>query len=124
VTCEVALISACSDLHSKYLAGLDSKPELRDLMNEVAAKIPSRWRSMGIQLGVDTPILDAIASISQGEPNKCFELVFTHWEKQKKERYPYTWLTIVETLQLAAVGENRLAEEIRTKLTGIQSSQL
>lgn len=94
-------------------------------MNEVAAKIPSRWRSIGIQLGVDTPILDAIASISPGDLNKCFESVFTRWKEQEKEEYPYTWLTIVETLQLPAVGENiRLAKEIRTKLTGIPSSQL
>ena len=34
-------------------AGLKSEPELPDLMNEVAAEIPGRWRDVGLQLGVD-----------------------------------------------------------------------
>ena len=38
------------DLHSKYPATLDSKPELSDL---VATKIQSKWTDVGSQLGLD-----------------------------------------------------------------------
>ena len=41
------------DLYNKHPDGLESAPELQDLMNVVAAKIPSKWRDMGVQLGVD-----------------------------------------------------------------------
>ena len=44
---------ASKGLASKYPAGLKSEPELPDLMNEVAAEIPGRWRDVGLQLGVD-----------------------------------------------------------------------
>ena len=45
-------------LSSKYPAGLESEPELSDLMNEVAAEIPSKWRDVGVQLGVDHSVLE------------------------------------------------------------------
>ena len=74
-----------SDLYSKYPAGLDSEPELSDLMNEVAAKIPSKWRDMGMQLGLDEGRLDAIALISSGNTNHCFSNVFTLWKNHADE---------------------------------------
>lgn len=104
-----------SDLYSKYPAGLDSEPELSDLMNEVAAKIPSKWRDMGMQLGLDEGRLDAVALISSGNTNHCFSNVFTLWKNQT--RHPYTWLVAVQALQSASVQENRLAEEIKMNLT-------
>ena len=105
-------------LHSKYPNGLDSQPELADLMNEVAAKIPGKWRDVGLQLGIDQEGLDGIGTISPGDVNHCYSNAFTRWKNQKSQKYPYTWSTVVQALKTPAVGEDRLADEIKNKLTG------
>ena len=112
------IVVSYTDLHDKYPAGLDSVPELPDLMNEVAAKVPSKWRDVGLQLGVDQSILDGITTISQGDTNLCYSNVFTRWKNQNSTTHPYTWSTIVQALQTPAVGEERLADKIKNKLSG------
>ena len=104
-------------LSSKYPAGLESEPELPDLMNEVAAEIPNRWRDVGVQLGVDDSVLEGIALISPGDINRCHSNVFTRWKNQNSTKYPYTWSTIVQALESRAVGEKRLADKIKNELT-------
>ena len=104
-------------LHSKYPTGLDSQPELADLMNEVAAEIPGKWRDVGLQLGMDHGVLDGIAAISPGDINHCYSNVFTRWKNQKSQSYPYTWSTVVQALKARAVGEERLADKIKNELT-------
>ena len=101
---------------SDYPAGFDSEPELRKLMNEVAAKIPGKWRDVGLQLGVDQSILDGIATISLGDTNLCYSNVFTRWKNQNSTAHPYTWSTIVQALKAPAVGEERLADKISAML--------
>lgn len=105
-------------LSSKYPAGLENEPELPDLMNEVAAEIPNRWRDVGIQLGVNHGVLEGIATISLGDTNQCYSNVFIRWKNQHLETHPYTWSTIVQALESRAVGEKRLASRIKNKLTG------
>ena len=105
-----------TDLHSKYPAGLDSEPELADLMNEVAAKIPGRWRDVGLQLGLDESVLQGITSINQGDTNLCYINVFTRW-KNYSTTHPYTWSAVVQALKAPSVGESRLADMIMNKLT-------
>ena len=102
------------DLHSKYPAGLDSEPELLDLMNEVAAEIPSKWKDVGLQLGLDHGVLEGV----RGDNSHCYMDVFTQWKNQNSTTYPYTWSTIVQALQTPAVSEKRLADKIKNKLTG------
>ena len=97
---------------------MDSEPELPDLMNEVAAKIPSKWSDVGLQLQVDPDVQEGIARISPGDTNRCYSNVFTQWKNQNSTTHPYTWLTIVQALKAPAVGESRLAEKIKDKLTG------
>ena len=41
------VISSLAGLGSKY-AGLESKPELSDLMNEVASNVSAKWREISI----------------------------------------------------------------------------
>ena len=105
-----------TDLHSKYPAGLDSEPELPDLMNEVAAKIPARWRDVGLQLGLDESVLQGITYISQGDTNLCYINVFTRW-KNHSTTHPYTWSTMLQALKAPSVGESSLADTIEKKLT-------
>ena len=106
------------DLHSKYAAGLDSEPDLSDLSNEIAAEIPSKWRDMGQQLGLDQGLLEGIALISPGDTNHCYSNVFTRWKNKNLTTHPYTWSTVVQALKTPAVGEERLANGIKNKLTG------
>lgn len=96
---------------------MDSEPKLSDLLNEVAAVIPSKWRDIGLQLGLDKGALDGIAVISPGDNNHCFANVFTQWKSQNSATHPYTWSTVLKALQTASVGEGRLSEEIEKKLT-------
>ena len=103
-----------TDLHNKYPAGLDSEPEFPDLMNEVAAAIPSKWKDVGLQLGLDHGVLEGIG----GDNNHCYMDVFTQWKNQTSTTHPYTWSTIVQALQTPAVSEKRLADKIKNKLTG------
>ena len=105
-----------SGLHSKYPAGLDSQPELPDLMNEVAAKIPSKWVDVGLQLGLDQGVLVGIASTSLGDTHLCYSNVFSRWKNQTSTTHPHTWSTIVQALKTQVVGEERLADEIMSKL--------
>ena len=112
------MVLSCTGLATKCPAGLHGEPELPDLMNEVAAKIPGKWRDVGLQLGVDLSILEGIATISLGDTNLCYSNVFTRWKNQNLPTYPYTWSTIVQALKAPAVGEERLADKISTMLIG------
>ena len=82
-------------------------------MNEVAP-IPSKWKDVGLQLGLDHGVLEGIG----GDNSHCYMDVFTRWEKQNSTTHPYTWSTIVHVLQTPAVGEEKLADKIKIKLTG------
>ena len=104
---------------SRYQHGLDSEPELPDLMNEVAAEIPCKWRDLGLQLGVSQGVLDGIAASRPEDINNRFSDVFTKWKNQNSP--PYTWSTVVHVLQNPAVGQNRLADKIIKKFTIHQS---
>ena len=82
-------------------------------MNYIASKIPVKWRSVGIQLGLSSSTLDSIQSNNAGKPHACldsFEQVFSAWEKQGPS--PYTWDVIINVLRTPAVGEVALADEL------------
>ena len=106
------------DLHNKYPAGLDSEPDLPDLINEIAAEIPTKWKDMGQQLGLDQGKIEGIALISPGDTNQCYSNVFSMWKNSNSTAHPYTWLTVVQALQTQGVGQERLAAKIKNKLTG------
>ena len=93
-----------------------SSPELTDLMNDVAAVIPAKWRSVGVQLKLSDGTLDGIQNQNARTPDCCkhsFEQVFTEWRKQKTS--PHTWQTIINALRAPAVSELELASRISTK---------
>eukprot|EP00731_Ephydatia_muelleri_P034169 Em0049g16a len=107
--------------HVETLEGGDSSASifmcnLKDLMNDIASKIPAKWRSVGIQLELPSGTLDSIEEKMAGKPRACldsFEQVFTTWERQGPS--PYTWNTIIEVLREPAVGEVALADELEVK---------
>ena len=108
----------CTGLHSKYPAGLVSEPKLSDLMDEIAAEIPGKWRDVGLQLGLDQGVLDGIALNSQGNTNHSYSNVFTKWKNLNSTTHPYTWSTVVQALESRTVEEKLLASKIKNELTG------
>ena len=90
-------------------------------MNEVAAKIPARWRDVGIELGLSTDDLDGVSTMSL-DPNRCFEHIFSKWKERMAK--PYNWNTIIQALRSPQVGHDRLAEALRVKLGGQERSSL
>ena len=97
------------------VVGLDNEPDVSDLMNEVAAKIPNKWRDVGLQLGLDQSELDGIANENPRDTNLCYSKVFTRWKNKNSAAHPYNWSTIVRALRAPAVGEERLADETKTR---------
>ena len=86
-----------------------------DFMNEVAAAIPSKWRAVGIQLGLSQSYLDGIQSNHAGKPQapqSSFEEVFIEWKKKATN----TWTSVIKALMTPAVGEVSLAESLQEKL--------
>ena len=106
--------SSFSDLSRKYAKRLESEPELSDLMNEVASKVPAKWRQISIQLGLTPSDQECFMASSPSDPLQCFTSVFRVWKNRATRLY--TWSTVIEALESPAVDEKRLAEELRTKL--------
>ena len=124
-----------ADLGSKYF-GLESEPELSDLMNEVASKVPAKWKQISIQLGLTPEDQKHFMELTSGDPLQCFTSVFRVWKSRATRPYtdwksratrpytdwksratrPYTWSTVIEALESPAVNEMRLAQELRKKL--------
>ena len=106
-------LSSLAGLTQKY-AGLDSEPELSDLMNEVASQVCAKWKDISIQLGLTLNDQKYFMELTLGDPKQCFTFVFTVWKSRATR--PYTWSTVIQALESPAVDEKRLAQELRTKL--------
>ena len=94
---------------------IGKKPTMEDLMNDVAAEVPFKWRFIGIQLKVPQRDLDNIQSEVAGRPNMnfhAFEMMLNKWMTLDPQ---YTWSTIIGALEKPSVGEVTLAAEFRKK---------
>ena len=109
----VSICSSLAGLRNKY-AGLESEPELLDLMNEVASKVSAKWKEISIQLGLTLNDQKCFIEVTFGDPKQCMTFVFTVWKSRGTR--PYTWSTVIEVLETPAVDEMRIAQELRTKL--------
>ena len=83
-------------------------------MNEVASKVPAKWKQISIQLGLTPDDQKHFMELSSGDPKQCFTFLFTVWKGRATR--PYKWSTVIEALESPAVDEVRLAHELRTKL--------
>ena len=95
----------------------DRTPNLDELMNDVAAVIPAKWRFVGVQLKLPKGTLDEIQAQNAGRPDDSkhsFEQVFDRWRSLGTS--PYTWMTMINALRSPAVGEVTLANELNTKI--------
>ena len=92
-------------------AAFSNGPAHSDLMNFVAATLPTKWRLVGVQLGLSLTSLDEIERSFSNDCKRCFSAVFQEWELQNTS--PYSWDTVVHVLQAPSVEENRVAEDVR-----------
>ena len=96
-------------MHSALMP-LNTPPELRDLLNRVAAKARDKWKLVAIQLGIEPDYIHSIEINEQSRPISCYSEIFYLWRKSKAS--PYTWGTIIDVLRAPAVEEERLAREL------------
>ena len=85
-------------------------PSIHELLDKV--KVTSKWRMIGIGLGISTMDLDAIQSSTGYQPNstqQALEKVFTIWREKDTQ---YNWSTLINVLKQGYVGETRLAQEL------------
>ena len=101
---------------SHPLGNLQSAPELGDLMNEIAAKIPDKWMEVAIGLGLVASDIKRIETdVPTHKAYPCYMEVFDVWKN--KITKPYTWDTILRTLRTELVNAHRLAETLESRLT-------
>jgi len=85
-------------------------------METVASKIPSKWKRVGVSLGIDQSQLDAINMHRLADPLECFSDVFTCWQQQSTPQSPANWATLVTVLRSNYVGEEELSDTIQNTL--------
>ena len=106
-------------LHASWFSlGCYDQIQLRDLMNGVAAVIPTKWKYVGIQLKLSTRTLDEIQDQNAGKPESSklsFTEVFKQWERLQTS--PYTWENMISVLRSPAVGEEHLANVLSAAMT-------
>ena len=91
---------------------------MRNLMNQVAAKCPGKWMLVGIQLGLHPTQLDTFPALCSNNQLICFVEVFSSWEK--KGSPSYSWTAIIEALKSDSVSECNLAKNVKKWLDGDQ----
>lgn len=110
-------ITACSCvIHAPPMtSSLESEPTHLELMNMVATEVPTRWRDIGLELGLTKPELDKIELESPTNSNKCFSAMFHLWET--KITSPYKWATVIQALEAPLVDNKRLARKLTLQLS-------
>ena len=84
-------------------------------MNCVAAKIPEKWREVGIGLGLDSTDISRIeADVPTLKSTPCYLAVFYAW--QNKGTKEYTWDTLLKALRTPLVNASQLASTIEGQL--------
>ena len=94
------------------LDSLSDPPELFAFIENVATRIPAKWRDVGIALRVDIGRLDGFA-YQHCEPQQRYVEIFREWNNHQKQP---KWKYILEALRTRTVNEIALAEELSCKL--------
>ena len=88
-------------------------PSDRDLMNKVAAVIPTKWKLVGLQLGLEHPQLEMIEQKQSCSVLRFCE-VFIEWKNRKTSEC--SWSTIIDALNSQLVGETALADKLKKEM--------
>ena len=92
------------------------KPQLNDLMERIAIRIPAKWEEVGYALGIKREHMEHIKSetIRLSSTVTSYHEVFSHWLCHELEQC--TWTTVLTALATRQVGEGQLARRIRQDL--------
>ena len=60
-------------------------------MDTVATEIPSKWKRMGVAVGMSQSQIDAVDIHRRGQPFDCFSDVFKHWQDASTLEQPANW---------------------------------
>ena len=84
-------------------------------MNLVAAKIPEKWREVGIGLGLDSADIRHIeADVPTHKSTPCYVMVFDTWKNKGTKEY--TWDILLKALRTPSVNASELASTIEGQL--------
>ena len=100
----------CSAVVSDVGVGLHYAPSDQDLMNYVVAKIPTKWKEVGVQLGLAHECLERTEAENRNQ-QYCFFDILNKWKKNASP--PYTWATLIDALLQPSVNEKLLAQTLR-----------
>lgn len=102
-----------SDLSSRCPSGVESAPDLTDLLNMVVPHIQGRLSEVGLQLGLTREVIEAIMADPSGQHwTKLFE------EWKEKAAKPYTWATLLSVLGSPEVQCSQQAQALMTRIMG------
>ena len=93
------------------------EPKVVDLMNIVSADVESKWESVGLGLGLETPVLKTISKDNNNVCSCCMREVFTRWYDNGPE---YSWQKLAEVLCSATVQQANLLPRILEKVKKLQ----
>ena len=80
----------------------------------MAARIPNKWKRIGIELGITADELDFLAQASSDDFSSRYTAVFNIWKRRLL--YPYTWEVMINILAKPHVDEAKLAETLKQQL--------
>ena len=89
--------------------GLHYAPSNQDLMNYVVAEIPTKWKEVGVQLGLAHECLEQTEAENRKQ-EQCFFKILNKWKKNASP--PYTWATLIDALLKPSVNEKLLAQKL------------
>ena len=81
-------------------------------MEKVAAVIPHKYMTVGLQLGLTMAELEVIGPryLTLEDTHRAFGEMFGLWRKRGSP--PYMWRTIIDVLKTASVGDVVLSDEL------------
>ena len=104
-------ITSSTGGQEKGSSPLSSPPSTAAFLNKVATQIPAKWKLFAYNLNIDDDVLDEIELKHSRDPTECFMNVFRAWKKARSP--PFTWATVIKVLQSPAVGEKKMAEDLK-----------
>ena len=69
----------------------------------------TKWKELGLELGIDPTSVDVIAQRCRDDPNRCFSDLLQQWLEGHGDP-PRTWSTIKTALMKPSVNEGSVAE--------------
>ena len=101
-----------------YATGGSEGVSLFQFIENVATQIPTKWRGVGLALGLRQSQIDAIEEKGFTDPLNCFLDVFSFWQQQSTTQQPVSWTTLVTVLRSQSVGEEALADFLQQRFVG------